>query len=54
MDRRTVRSGAGMTDTIILPFPAARRRGYIRRHARRIASLSPIAGERHLIYQLGI
>lgn len=38
----------------ILPFPLARRRGFIERHARLIAGMNAEAGERHLIRQLEI
>ena len=35
-------------------FPLARRRAFIERHARLIASMSAAAGERHLVRQLEI
>ena len=36
----------------VVPFPLARRRAFIHRHARLIAAMSPDAGERHLERQL--
>jgi Family of unknown function (DUF6074) len=36
----------------ILPFPLTRRRGFICRHAARMAVLPPTRAERHLAYQL--
>ena len=38
----------------VVPFPLARRRAYLERHARLIASMRPEAGERHLERQLKI
>jgi hypothetical protein len=38
----------------IVPFPLARRRAFIDRHARFIAAMSPDAGERYLDRQLRI
>jgi hypothetical protein len=38
----------------IVPFPLARRRAFIDRHARLIAAMSPDAGERYLDRQLRI
>jgi hypothetical protein len=36
----------------IVPFPLARRRAFIDRHARLIAAMRPDAGQRHLERQL--
>jgi hypothetical protein len=38
----------------ILPFPLARRRDFVRRHAARMAELPPATAEKHLIYQLRV
>jgi hypothetical protein len=38
----------------VVPFPLARRRAFIERHARLIATMRPDAGERHLDRQLRI
>jgi hypothetical protein len=38
----------------VVPFPLARRRAFIERHARLIATMRPDAGERHLDRQLQI
>ena len=43
-----------MTVADIVPFPLARRRAFIDRHARFIAAMSPDAGERYLDRQLRI
>jgi hypothetical protein len=36
----------------IVPFPLARRRAFVERHARLMAAMRPDAGERHLERQL--
>jgi hypothetical protein len=38
----------------VIPFPLARRRAFIDRHARLISTMRPKAGERHLDRQLSI
>lgn len=38
----------------VLPFPPARRRGFVQRQAARAAEMSPGAGERHLAQQIQI
>lgn len=39
---------------IIVPFPASRRRHFVRRHAHLMSTLSPAAADRHLRRQLRI
>jgi hypothetical protein len=46
------RSGSRLAD--VVPFPLARRRAFIERHARLIAAMRPDAGERYLDRQLRI
>ena len=45
--------GAVQSGTVI-PFPLARRRAFVDRHARLISTMRPEAGERHLARQLSI
>jgi hypothetical protein len=45
--------GAEQSGTVI-PFPLARRRAFIDRHARQIAAMRPEVGERYLDRQLQI
>src|SRR3954451_19938738 len=42
------------TSDCLVPFPLARRRAFIERHARVIATMRPEAGERYLDRQLQI
>lgn len=39
---------------VIVPFPASRRRHFVRRHARLMSTLSPDSAEKHLHRQLRI
>ena len=39
---------------VVVPFPAIRRRRFIRRHAALMSTLSPVAADRHLRRQLRI
>jgi Family of unknown function (DUF6074) len=45
--------GAVQSGTVI-PFPLARRRAFVDRHARLISTMRPEAGDRHLDRQLSI
>lgn len=45
--------GAAQSGNVI-PFPLARRRAFIDRHARLIGTMRPDAGERYLVRQLSI
>jgi hypothetical protein len=38
----------------IVPFPAARRVAFIRKHAARMAALAPVPAEKHLMQQLTV
>jgi hypothetical protein len=38
----------------VIPFPAFRRRGFIQRHAARMATLPPATAEKHLAQQLRV
>jgi hypothetical protein len=46
--------GAVPSGTTVIPFPLARRRAFVDRHARLISTMRPEAGERHLDRQLSI
>lgn len=39
---------------IVVPFPLTRRPHFIRKQARRVAELSPAAGERHIAAQIKV
>jgi hypothetical protein len=39
---------------MIVPFPRHRNRRFVRRHAARMAELSPVTAEKHLRHQLSI
>jgi prolyl-tRNA editing enzyme YbaK/EbsC (Cys-tRNA(Pro) deacylase) len=43
-----------MQSGAVIPFPLARRRAFVDRHARLISTMRPEAGERHLDRQLSI
>jgi hypothetical protein len=43
-----------MTIALVIPFPATRRRSFIRRHAARMAALPERTAEKHLAHQLNV
>src|SRR5882672_2330775 len=46
--------GTVPSGTTVIPFPLARRRAFIDRHARHIATMRPEVGERYLDRQLQV
>lgn len=47
-------SGAVRAGAAVIPFPLARRRAFVDRHARLISTMRPETGDRHLDRQLSI